>query len=172
MRRRAFLGLAAGAAAGLAGCTASALPSAGLGGEEAPAGCPALLDVERRVCPESDGPIGVERSNRSVSGDAWSLVVTVTNGSEEPVGLNPYAWSVHRSAEDGWRQVAPNAHIEPWTELAPDAGYAWQLTAGDEGLDGADQRVALGLDPGRYAFAIPLRADRRIGAIARFDVSR
>lgn len=172
MRRRTYLGLAAGAAGGLAGCTASALPGADLPGDDDRAGCPALLDVERTICPGEPGPVEVQRSGGTVAGDAWSLVVAVSNGSDAPVGLNPYAWSVSRRVDDGWRQVAPDAHIEPWQELAPGGRYAWQLTAGGDGLDDADQRVVLGLEPGRYAFAVPLRAERRLGAVATFEVTR
>lgn len=171
MRRRGFLGLAAGLAAGLAGCTASALPSLHQSGGGEPEDCPTLLDVERSVCPGDDAPISVERSGTTVSGDAWSLVVTVTNRTAEPVGFNPYAWSVLRDVEGGWEPVAPDAPLEPWHELPPRARYAWQLTAGRVGLKEVDQRVFLDLPAGRYAFVVPVRTTERLGAVATFAVS-
>lgn len=171
MRRRGFLELAAGLAAGLAGCTASALPSLHPSDGGGPDDCPSLLDVERSVCPGDDAPISVERSGTTVAGDTWFLVVTVTNRAAEPVGFNPYAWSVLRDAEGGWEHVAPDAHIEPWRELPPGARYAWQLTAGQVGLREVDQRVFLDLPAGRYAFAVPLRATEHLGAVATFEVT-
>lgn len=171
MRRRRYLSLAAAGAAGLTGCTARALPDA-LSGAPGPSdGCPSVLDVDRRVCPGDDGPLSIEQSSETVTGDAWSLVVTVTNESAEPLGANPYAWSVYRRDGSRWRHVAPNASNEPWLELRPDERYVWQLTAAAGGLADADQRVYLALDPGTYAFAVPFRADGRIGATITFDVS-
>lgn len=172
MQRRAVLGLAVGAASAIAGCTASALPSPDLSGDDPGPDCPAVLDVERTVCPGADGPLAVERSSATVSGEAWSLVVAVTNQADAPVGLNPYAWSVFRRTAEGWEHVAPDAHIEPWLELGPGESYAWQLTAGGDGLDDSDQRVTLDLEPGTYAFAVPLRATEPVAATVTFEVGR
>lgn len=171
MRRRAFLGLAAVAAAAGAGCTASALPSPGLAGDDPDVACPAVLDVDRTVCPGVDGPLTVERSSATVAGDAWSLVVSVTNGSDATVGLNPYAWSVLRRTADGWEQVAPEAHIEPWTELGPGSTYAWQLTPRADELADVDQRVTVDLRAGTYAFGVPVTGAERVGAVAAFEVA-
>lgn len=171
MRRRVFLGLTGALAPGLAGCTASALSSLHEPGGDETDDCPSLLDVDRSVCPGDDAPISVERSGTTVSGDAWSLVVTVTNRTAEPVGFNPYAWSVLRAAEGGWEPVAPDAHTEPWRELQPQSRYTWQLTAGQVGLKEVDQRVFLDLPAGRYAFAVPVRTTERLGAVAAFEVT-
>lgn len=172
MRRRRYLSLAAGAAVGLAGCAARALPGADSSPESAePAHCPGVLDVERTVCPGADGPVSIERSAGTVSGDAWSLVVTVTNESPDPVDVNPSAWSVHRQDGDRWAQVAPDTATEPWVELRPDEGYVWQLTATAGGLADADHRVFLDLAPGTYAFAVLLRAGDRLGAVVTFNVT-
>lgn len=170
MRRRTVLGLAAGGVAGLAGCTASALPKLPQPGGES-VECPSLPDVERSVCPGDDGPISIQRSGTTVSGDAWSLVVSVTNRATEPVELNPDAWSVWRDADGGWEHVAPDAHIEPWRELPPRTRYAWQLTTGQVSLKEVDQRVFLDLPAGRYAFTVPIRTTERLGAVATFEVT-
>ena len=170
MRRRALLGLAAGAAAGRAGCTASALPDPGLTGGDEPG--PAVLDVDRTVCPGGDGPVAVERSSETVVAEDWSLVVSLTNRSGDAIGLNPHGWSVHREAAGGWTKVAPDAHFEPWFELAPGEAYTWLLSDGERGLADADQRVTLSLSAGRHAFAVPVRGPTRIGAVAPFTVER
>lgn len=173
MHRRRFLGLVAGAAGAIAGCSARAFPNPDVGGQPTPAStCPAVVDIDRTVCPDDDaGPLGVEQSGTTVSGEGWSLVVTVENRSDDPIGTNPYAWSLFRRDGDRWRYVAPDAHIEPWLELAPGGRYAWQLTAGGDGLDDVDQRVFLDLAAGTYAFAVPFRANERVAAIATFDVT-
>lgn len=172
MHRRAYLGLAAGTAVTLAGCTASALPGPDLGSDSTPSpACPAVLDVDRTACPGDERPLAIDRSRTTVSGDRWSLVVGVTNRSGEPLGLNPYAWSVFRHDDDRWRHVAPDATIEPWRELSPGERYAWQLTARSADHDDTDQRVFLDLTPGTYAFAVPFRGRERIGAVVTFDVT-
>lgn len=172
MQRRRYLALSVGTVATLGGCLADTRPSAVLSREKAtPIECPPVLDVERTVCPGQDGPVTVDRSRRSVSGDSWSLVVTVTNRTDQPIGLTPYGWSVFRWGEDGWRSVAADAHIDPWQTLASGERYAWQLTAGSNSLDDADQRVLLDLGPGDYAFAVRLRKTGSLGAVAVFDVT-
>lgn len=172
MDRRRYLGLAAGVAAGLAGCAARAIPGADPPAEPGdPGRCPAVLEVDRTICPADDGPLMIERSSETVSGRDWSLVVTVTNASADPLSVNPYAWSVYRQDGGRWQHVAPDASIEPWIQLEPDDRYVWQLTAGAEGLADADLRVFLDVDPGTYAFAVPFRAESRIGAVVTFDVT-
>lgn len=172
MQRRRYLGLAAGVAAGLAGCAARAIPGAEPPTEPgSPGRCPAVLEADRTVCPEGGGPLSIEQSSGTVSGDDWSLVVTVTNETADPLGVNPYAWSVYRHEGDRWQHVAPDAAVEPWIQLGPDDRYVWQLTAGAGGLADADHRVFLDVDPGTYAFAVPFRADNRIGAVVTFDVT-
>lgn len=171
MRRRAFLGIVAGAATGGAGCTASALPSPGPQGEGTPADCPTVPDVERTVCSATDGPVSVERSSASVSGDAWSLVVAVRNRREVPIGFSPHGWSVLRGTDEGWTRIVPAASSEPWRELAPGVRYAWGLTADGDGPAGVDQEVFLDLSVGAYAFAVEVRAGGRLGAAATFEVS-
>lgn len=172
MRRRRYLSLVGAATTGLAGCAARALPGAGPSPEsDEVAHCPGLLAVDRTVCPGADGPVSIERSAGTVSGDAWSLAVTVTNESADPVGVDPSAWSVYQQDGDRWGPVAPEAAIEHWTELQPADRYDWQLTAGAGGLTDADHRVFLDLAPGTYAFAVPIRAATRIGAVVTFDVT-
>lgn len=171
MRRRAFLGLVAGAATGGAGCTANALPSPPRQDEGVPADCPTVPDVERTVCTSADGPVSVERSSASVSGDAWSLVVAVRNRGDGPIGLDPYGWSVLGGADGGWTPVAPAAYSGPWRELVPGARYAWRLTAGGDGLAAVDQEVFLDLSVGPYAFAVRVRAGGLLGAVATFEVT-
>jgi hypothetical protein len=172
MRRRRYLTLAAGAAAGLAGCAARAIPGSERPAEpDEPEGCPAELAFERTVCPGVDGPVSIEQSGETVSGDTWSLVVTATNESTDSVGVNPQAWAIYRQDGDRWEHVAPDVSIEPWIELRPDERYVWQLTAGAGGLADADHRVFLDIDPGTYAFAVPFRAATRLGAMVTFDVT-
>lgn len=172
MHRRTYLGLAAGAMAGLAGCTASALPGPDPTPTSSVGGCPDLVDADRSVCPgDTAGSLAVELSAETVSGDDWTLAVTVTNRATAPYGFNPYAWSVYRADEDGWDRVAPDAHIEPWRELDPGASYTWQLSATEGAAGEADQRVFLDLDHGRHAFVITFDGADRAAAVAPFTVT-
>ena len=170
MHRRTLLSLAAGTLAGLAGCTVRALPDGGSTPAPAPE-CPDLLDTDRTVCPhDAEEPLEVHRSAPSTAGPGWTLSVAVTNRAEEAYGCNPYAWSVFEHDDGRWERLAPDAWIEPWTELEPGATYTWLLSGAEGDRAGADQRIVLDLAPGTYAFAIALEGPSRIAAVAPFEV--
>jgi hypothetical protein len=171
MHRRTYLGLGAGLAAGLAGCTANALPRPDLLGEPTPIRtCPAIGDCERSVCPAVDGQVTVTRSSRTVSGETWSLVVGLTNQTERGLAVTPSGWSLFRRSEDGWSTVVPAARVQESRTLEPGERYEWQLTTGSEPLSDPGRRVYLDLAAGEYAFVVPLGTDRRYAALAPFDV--
>lgn len=190
MERRTFvsLGIAAGVSV-LAGCTASAFPgndtsqptTASPDGDGTPtatasptqsdpvADCPELADADRTVCaPNETGLLAVRQSTETGTAGDWSLLVTVTNQADVPYGMNPYAWALYRPSGDGWRRIAPDAHIEPWTELAPGKAYTWQLGTADAKAT-ADQRVFVDLDPGKYAFVVTFDGPDRVAAVATFE---
>lgn len=173
MWRRTYLGLAAGASTALAGCSVSAFPGLGSADDTTPfEACPELTEADTTACPDDEsGSLAVEQSRDTVAGDAWSLVVAVTNRAAEPYVTNPSAWSLYRKADDGWHHDVPDAQIEPWIELPPGERYAWELSAGADGSDTGDQRVRLDLGPGTYGFAVPFRGPDRVAAVAVFDVA-
>ncbi|MFB6359868.1 MAG: hypothetical protein ABEH59_00945 [Halobacteriales archaeon] len=173
MDRRTYLGLGAGLTAGLAGCTANALPRSALGGEPTPPQtCPAVGDFERTVCPADDGPVAVTLSSRTVSGETWSLVVGLLNRTEQGLVITPSGWSLFRRSQEGWTTVVPAARVQESRSLAPGDRYEWQLTAGSEALSDPDRRIYLDLPAGEYAFVLPVGTDSRSAAVAPFSVQR
>lgn len=191
VKRRRLLGLATAGAAAVAGCSATALPRAGSPDDRSAADCPAPADAARSVCPDDDaGPLDVERSVGTVAGDDWTLSVTATNIADEPYACNPLAWSVFRRAGADWVSVAPDAHAEPWAELAPGEAFTWLLSAAVPAADdgrttlrdptgrtdprggaaAADHRIFLALRPGRHAFVVPFDGPERLAAVAPFVV--
>ena len=118
---------------------------------------PAVLDLD-----SGDGPASIE--------------FVLSNRSETPVGLNPYAWAIKRRTEEGYEHVAPDAHVEPWTTIEPGSSSAWELWPGnrtpsedgDQTPSGSEDRtppedgggedrpmpIAHALDPGTYVFGI------------------
>ncbi|MFB6164311.1 MAG: twin-arginine translocation signal domain-containing protein [Haloarculaceae archaeon] len=102
------------------------------------------------------------------------------NEGDENVGLNPYAWGIERQSHDGWEHVAPDVHIEPWTELAPGETYTWVLSVQEHPSPHAPrtQQIVQDLQSGTYAFDVTcLRDDgskeaTRIEAVALFAVER
>lgn len=172
MERRAFLKLGVGLTAGLAGCSATAVSSDDAEEARTPENrCPAVIEVDRVLCPGDDGPVSVTRSSRTVSGDTWALVVAVTNRTGAPLNLNPAGWALFSRTADDWAPVVPAARVKQSRELRPEERYEWQLAAGSEGLSDPDRRVYLDLVAGDYVFAAPLRGDHRYGAIAPFTVT-
>lgn len=173
MDRRRYLVLAGVTVTGLAGCTASPFSDTDRTDDTSSTDrCPDLLDVDRTRCPaEAGGPLSVDRTSETVSGESWTLRVTVTNRATEPYDCSPFAWSVFRRVGGAWTSEMPAARVEPRFELAPGDHYAWQLVAPGARRDAADQRVFLALGPGQYAFAVPFRGPERIAAVAPFTVT-
>lgn len=198
MRRRRFLELSALSATGvgsttLAGCIGASGP--GAGGSDTTTNpddqtttptttmspdtpCPQVRDVSMHVCPGDDGgPISVDRSASEMPADGGTIAITVTNTTDSTVGLNPYAWGVHRRPDTGdWERVDDDrAYIEPWQELAPGDSLTW-VVASDEDHQGGDNEItcALDLGPGTYGWTVELKregADERVAAAAGFVVS-
>lgn len=191
VKRRRLLGLAAGGAAAVAGCSATALPGTGSPDDRSTADCPAPVDTPPSVCPDDDaGPLDIERTVGTVATDAETLRVTTTNLADEPYACNPLAWSVFRRAGADWVRVAPDAHAEPRVELATGEAFTWLLTVsvldGDDvqtaqgdptsradprvGAAAADHRIFLALPPGRHAFVMPFDGPERLAVVAPFVV--
>jgi hypothetical protein len=138
--------------------------------------CPEVRrEVAATVCSGEDSDYGavLSQTAQSVAADG-SLGVTLTNESAESVGLNPYAWAVHERTEKGWRHVAPDTHIEPWTVLSQGDSQAWRVQLGDGGTTENEDAVAAGpldLDAGEHAFSIVAQVDGdRVAFVARFTV--
>lgn len=138
--------------------------------------CPEVRrEVAATVCSGGDSDYGATLSQtaQSVMADG-SLGVTLTNESAESVGLNPYAWAVHERTEKGWRHVAPDTHIEPWTVLSQGDSQAWRVQLGDgESTESGDAVAAgpLDLDAGEHAFSVVPKVDGdRVAFVARFTV--
>ena len=189
MQRRRFLELTALSSAvvtttSLAGCTGSAGAGGG-GGDGDPTTpttddsgthpttavlpCPDVRDVSTRVCPGDDGgPFSVDRSTRKIPADGGVLSITVTNTSDQTVGLNPYAWAVHRLDDKGhWQRVDERAHIEPWEELEPGASKEWRVASdADYETDGSAIACPVDLDPGTYGWTVELKPERTDGRVA------
>lgn len=142
--------------------------------------CPTVRDVPTHVCPGDDGPVSVARSAPSIPADDGSLTVTVENTTSGRVGLNPYAWGIHRRTPDGdWARVDDDrAYIELWRELAPGDRVRWHVASDADsenaGTTGNAIAAALDLDPGTYAWSVTLLpdgADERVAAVAGFHVT-
>lgn len=195
MKRRRFLDLTAVSATSvvctaLAGCTGSA----GSGGDPGTTTtstnsdsdsdetttalpCPQVRDVSLHVCPGDDGgPISVDRSDHEMPADGGTITVTVTNTSDGGIGLNPYAWAVHRLNDDGhWKRVDDDrVHIEPWQELASGESIRWRIASdADYKATGGAIGCSLDLEPGTYGWSIELKhgsKDKRVAAAAGFYV--
>lgn len=172
MRRRSYLRLATVASAGLAGCTASALPGGGAPETPTPRpDCPRLLDADRTVCPRrAVGPLSVDQSTGTVIGADWSFAIAVTNVSGGTYRFDPYAWSVFHQTGDGWDRLTPDATDRPQRVLGPGDRFSWELTTSQPPLSNADQRVFLELEPGAYAFVVPFTGPDRVAAVGPFVV--
>lgn len=173
MDRRRYLALAGVTVAGLTGCTGTSFPGSDPAEDSsATDGCPTLLAADRTNCPsEPDGPLSVDRTSETVSGESWTLGVAVTNRGTEPYSYSPFAWSVFRQAAGGWRYELPAARTKPRVELVPDDRYGWQLATPGASTNEGDQRIFLDLSPGQYAFAVPFRGPDRVAAVASFTVT-
>ena len=131
--------------------------------------CPQVRDVSVHVCPGDDGgPISVDRSTRKIPADGGVLSITVTNTTDQTVGLNPYAWAVHRLDDKGhWQRVDERAHIEPWEELEPGARKEWRVASdADYETDGSAIACPVDLDPGTYGWTVELKPESRDGRVA------
>ncbi|WP_433626435.1 hypothetical protein [Halomicrococcus sp. NG-SE-24] len=81
---------------------------------------------------------------------------TLYNGSDESVGMNPFAWTVTKRLDDGWAYVAPHAVPQPYTKIRPGQRFTWRFGIGDANVEeeamGSTARIQH-LGPGVYAFA-------------------
>lgn len=171
MRRRAVLGLVGSAVCSLAGCVTGVFSRPTDADQPTATGdCPDLPDAERTVCPGDDGPIGIERSATTVDGTAWSLRVAVANRGESPMRCSPAGWSVRRSSAGGWTAAVAGRRRSRRVAIAPGGRYVWSLATPDASTDVADRRLRLALDPGEYAFAVPVSAGDLLAAVAPFTV--
>lgn len=194
MQRRRFLELTAVSASGvastaLAGCTGSAGAGGGDGSTTTTTTedsgshntttvlpCPDTRDVSTHVCPGDDGgPFSLDRSAREMPADEGTITVTVTNTGDDTLGLNPYAWAVHRLKDDGhWERVDERAHIEPWQELPPGESIRWRIASdADYKATGGAIGCSLDLEPGTYGWSVELnpgKNDERVAAAAGFYV--
>lgn len=165
MQRRTVLASVAGLAAtgGCLGSVASALPDDQDGDQPAsPTDCPSLQDGAATVCVgDSDAAVSFSR-NTAVVSNGDDLVATLTNEDADEVGLNPYAWTVHRRDGDGWTQVAPDAFVEPWRTLATGESLTWRVDVGGGERTTSADAVDVGpldLDGGEHAFSVVATVD-------------
>lgn len=151
-------------------------------------GCPSFDESDRTVCyhTATDGSpaVFVEPSTElfepTTGDDAVETVEFVLhNRADEPFGMNPHAWSLHERTDDGWSFVAPEEHVEPWTEVPGGETYTWHLSVEQHAGPMSEDSMALveDLTSGVYAFAITGFTgsdDDRTGVecIALFEVQR
>jgi hypothetical protein len=152
--------------------------------------CPAVRrEVDTTLCAgDRPGfPASFSQSAAAVSSNG-DLSFTLTNEAAGSVGLNPYAWAVHRRTEKGWRHVAPDAVIQPWRTLGEGDAQTWRLavgdpvTADDTETETTTERTTsegsepvgagpLDLSPGEYAFSVVADVDGdSVAFVARFTV--
>ncbi|MFB6353660.1 MAG: hypothetical protein ABEJ92_06195 [Halobacteriales archaeon] len=167
-----MLGLVGSAVWSLSGCVTGVFSRSTDADQPTATGdCPDLPDAERTVCPGDDGPVGIDRSATTVDGTAWSLRVAVANRGESPVQCSPAGWSVLRSSAGGWTAAVAGLRRSPRVAIAPGERYVWSLATPAASTGAADRRLRLALDPGEYAFSIPLRAGEPLAAVAPFTVA-
>lgn len=125
--------------------------------------CPSFAETDRTVCARSrgDSKLYLESSSQVFRPDAGAdIIETVTfalyNDSDQPFRLNPHAWQVHDRQNGQWSLVAPDAHIEPLSEVPAGKSYEWVLSQQPHPTGNSNQRsyVTTNLAPGRHAFTI------------------
>lgn len=179
MRRRTLL--ATLPAAALAGCTGDPPSGGGGGAPTATAargdlpfddiGCPSFADgVDETVCAHTAGQTGAVLDPAAYvfeddpdDGEPGTLDVVVRNRSGERLEWNPYDWSLHRRAGEGWVYEGPDAVPEPLTYVDPGGTFRYRLaTAELSSTGGADRPVVVDLEPGStYAFSITVQGNGR-----------
>lgn len=106
-----------------------------------------------------------------------TLEATLVNDGADAVGLNPYAWTVHRRVGDGdWERVDRGPVIEPWVTLSSGDRMRWRVGVGDSDVQPHpdDQRYggSLDLDAGGYVFSVTADVDdQRVAFVAPFAVT-
>lgn len=96
-----------------------------------------------------------------------STTFTLYNGSDEEVGMNPFAWTVAKRVDDGWAYVAPHVVPQPYAYVAPGGRFTWTFGIGDATVEEDSMGDAVRIEhlgPGVYAFA-------QAGALALFEVT-
>lgn len=191
MRRRELLASVAAATAAVAGCAGRADdprtgtptddPGAGPGGPSF-GDCPSFVEgVDRTVCYADRGsapavlrPDGTEFADYDADDEVQTLTFTLDNGGDATVRLNPYDWAVYRLAEGEWVRVAPDAVVEPLTDVPPGETHEWRLSAEPHpspvGED-ATEVVVEGLESGhRHVFRVHGQVgDAHVEWVARFE---
>ncbi|SDF06977.1 hypothetical protein [Halorientalis regularis] len=128
--------------------------------------CPGFSDsVDRTVCyhaiQDDAAEVWVEPDSEvfaPTTGDntVETITFTLCNESDEPFGLNPYAWAIKRRTGDGWEHVAPEEYVEPWRTVEDGGTYTWRLSVETHPSPARDDHLTLveDLESGVYAFAI------------------
>ncbi len=125
--------------------------------------CPSFAETDRTVCARShgDSEIYLEPSGQVFRPDAGAdiietLTFTLYNDSDQPFRLNPHAWQVHNRQNGQWSLVAPDAHVDPLSEVPSGESYEWVLSQQPHPTRNTNQRsyVTTDLTPGRHAFTI------------------
>lgn len=117
-----------------------------------------------------------QNTDRLARGETLETTL-VNDGAAAAVGLNPYAWSVHRRVGGGdWKRLERGAYVEPWVTLASGERLRWRVGVGEvEVQPHADDRVyggSLDLDAGTYAFSAIVDVDgQRVAFVAPFAVA-
>jgi hypothetical protein len=122
-----------------------------------------------------DAPVVLVPTARSVSLIGESIGFTLWNRSGSELLFRPYNWQLWRW--DGrWRRIDDGGDRPSVGEtvLNPGGSYSWQVAVGPITVTADRPPVTLnGLDfePGRYAFALPVRRERRHTYAAAFAVT-
>lgn len=124
--------------------------------------CPDRPEADRTVCwPHEDGQsLELSASSAVLEPSADEGVPTVTftlrNRTGESFGLNPYDWRIDRWTGSAWEHVAPDVHVEPWTQV-PDGGtHEWVLSREQHPAPRSEntRTVVEDLGTGTYAFTV------------------
>lgn len=155
----------------------SASPTeAGTGGEECPPLGPSA--VCHGTAPP-DAPIVLVPTTDSVSLAGEIVGFTLHNRSDSRLLFRPYDWQVWRRL-DRWVRIdgGPSGDEDRpsvgETVLSPGGSYAWQVAVGPVTVTADRPPVTVNdveFEPGRYAFALPARADGKRTYAATFDVT-
>jgi hypothetical protein len=94
--------------------------------------------------------------------------LTLSNTSDHSFGFNPHDWRLDRYSGDNWTKVAPETVVDPWTTVAPNSQYAYELTTQQHSSppDGPHQ---IDVDPTNDVYAISVVGDWNTGSSKRVE---
>lgn len=122
-----------------------------------------------------DTPVVLVPTVRSVSLAGEFVGFTLRNRSESEISFRPYGWRIWRRL-DRWGRVDEGGDRPSIGEtvLSPGGSYSWQVAVGPVTATADRPPVTVNdvaFEPGRYAFAVPVRGGGLYTHVATFDVT-